>query len=528
MKHELRIVRSIAKLFTMQKCMHLFFALGFLFFTSRAFAVTEGSLGAYPTNYDVSNPKTKSWFIYELKPGETKDDSITIVNNTDKTLDVKVYPVDATTTNDGAFALLNENQKQSDVGSWVHLSKNIVTIPPRDRRDVPFTISIPNNTTVGDHAGGIIVQEAKTASQGSEGIGLNIISRVGTRIYETVPGQQVVSLDLRGLAYKIGSNHLVFTFTLENKGNIILTPTGSVEVKEISGKVIDKISLGNLGSVLPGKPTNITAKSNSEAPLFGQYTATVTINYSPIKAIAKSISFFIYVKDWRLMLPVPIVIALMMFVFLIRKIFFHGFKLKEIASDGHRHRILQAKSDGHVSSDGSPMKTALATAGIPEENIDGLFVAKHIKLLVVFVSISIIILSSLFAFILQYFVLSRVAVQGAKTTVPLEKPAPTTSTPPPTPTDVPVKKSDMKIDILNGSGRAGGAKTVAETLAKDGFTVEKTGNALEDVAQTIIQYPKGGEDGAAQLINELKPAYTDIQQEEASDSAFYTVTLDSQ
>jgi len=29
----------------------------------------------------------------ELKPGESKEDSITLVNNTDKTLNVKVYPL---------------------------------------------------------------------------------------------------------------------------------------------------------------------------------------------------------------------------------------------------------------------------------------------------------------------------------------------------------------------------------------------------------------------------------------------------
>src|SRR5690348_752824 len=58
----------------------------------------QGHVGAYPSNYDPSNPKTKSWFIYELKPGESKNDSITVVNNSDAQITVKVYPVDATTT----------------------------------------------------------------------------------------------------------------------------------------------------------------------------------------------------------------------------------------------------------------------------------------------------------------------------------------------------------------------------------------------------------------------------------------------
>src|SRR5689334_20025407 len=105
----------------------LFLTLLLNFFSSPIFA-DQGSLGAYPTNYDPSNPKTKSWFIYELKPGETKEDSITVVNTKNVPVRAKVYPVDATTTADGAFALLNENQKQSDVGSWVTMSNNIVSI----------------------------------------------------------------------------------------------------------------------------------------------------------------------------------------------------------------------------------------------------------------------------------------------------------------------------------------------------------------------------------------------------------------
>jgi len=62
------------------------------------------------------------------------------------------------------------------------MSKDIVTISPRDRKEVPFTITIPKYITVGDHAGGIIIQEVKKPNETAQGMGLNIVSRVGTRI----------------------------------------------------------------------------------------------------------------------------------------------------------------------------------------------------------------------------------------------------------------------------------------------------------------------------------------------------------
>ncbi len=514
----------------------LFIMLGFLIFSTHIFAANEGDFGSYPTNYDTSNPKTKSWFIYDLKPGQSKDDSITVVNNSDKTLNIKIYPVDATTTSDGAFALLNENQRQSDVGSWVQMSKSLLTIAPRDRQEVPFTITIPKFATVGDHAGGIIIQEAKPPSSSStSGIGLNIVSRVGTRIYETVPGAKVTKLDVRDFTYSIVNNHLVFSFVMENQGNVILTPNGKIDIKDGSGKIIDAINLINLGSVFPNKPTTLTAKSNITTPWFGKFNATVTINYSNTEAIAKSISFFIYIKDWRVVLPVPALILLIALFFIFRKMFYHAHKIHKAVKKATERGLEQGEKIKTDIKEGvkktmdkmsASILTQPAYAPAFADNVDQMFIARHIKLLVVLISVSIIVLSSLFALILQQFVLLKLQTQAsaAKSNViiqPTEIPIPTL---PPTPTNIPVNKSDMKINVLNGGTKEGAAKTFADILTKSGFNVINIDNASTDSAQTIIEYPQGELDGADQLQEALKPDYTKVS-EQATDSSEFTIIL---
>ncbi len=506
------------------------FVLIVLQFAQQAFAAGEGNIGAYPTKYDVTNPKTKSWFIYELKPGDTKEDSITIVNNSDSTVNIKVYAVDATTTSDGAFALLNEDQRQVDIGSWVNIAKDTVTIAPRSHQDVPFTISIPKFATVGDHAGGIIIQEAKPPNAVSTGIGLNIVSRVGTRIYETVPGEKVVKLDVSNFTYKIVDNHLVFTFVMENSGNVILTPNGKLDISDGSGKIIDTISLGNLGSVFPKKPTTLTAKSNMQAPWFGKYSATVTINYSNTGAIAKTLSFFIYIKGWTEALPIPIILFVVLLLFGVRKIISHRHRLRNVMQ---KETIIEPEiqppkaveevhtNEKQLRTKGKHILVEPAVLPMPVESLDELFVARHLKMIGLLISISVIILSSLFAFVLQYFVLSKnptnVQAQNQAASPAIVSPEPT---PTQTPTSAPMNKSDIHVSVLNGSGIPGAAKKIADKLTHDGFDVINSGNAPEDATQTIIQYPTDKIDGANQLMVELAPEYTNVTQEVVESSAF--------
>lgn len=509
----------------------LFSLLVFFFGVSHSFAA-EGNLGAYPTNFDQNNPKTKSWFIYQLKPGESKDDSITVVNNSDKQLSVRVYAVDATTTSDGAFALLNENQRQNGVGSWVSIAKDIITIEPRSRTDVPFTISIPKYISVGDHAGGIIVQEAARPTTSNKGLGLNIVSRVGTRIYETVPGDKVIKLDLTDFTYKIIDTRLVFTFNLANQGNVILNPTGDLEVKDYTGKTIDKITLGNLGSVFPGKPTAITVKSTKTAPLFGQYTAVATVDYSPIESVSKSLTFFIYVNDWRYALLIPFAILALLIFFRVRKIIPSWFRNRRRFTD----TVISAPQPAPAiakSVEKKHQKQPLILAEeqtIPESYIDSLFVTHHLKLLVILNAIVIVVLSILFGFILQSSVITKMTSAANNNNSSL--PVPTVSSQPtslPSPTLAPtaaqpVSKSDMQIQILNGGGVIGAAKALADKLTAAGFNITQIGNAATESAQTIIEYPTPMSSGANLLINALEPDYSNVI-EQATDSSYFVIII---
>ncbi|WP_369166866.1 LCP family protein [Streptomyces sp. R28] len=85
----------------------------------------------------------------------------------------------------------------------------------------------------------------------------------------------------------------------------------------------------------------------------------------------------------------------------------------------------------------------------------------------------------------------------------------------------PVYASSVRVQVLNGTGIAGRAATVAEQLREAGVTVVGTGNAPQDTGTTTVTYPAGLEKSAEALAARLPEA----RATQASDAAAGVVTL---
>jgi LysM repeat protein len=252
--------------------------------------VNTGTVGILPGNPDPAVKYSNSWFIYNLDVGLSKNDSVRVINNKPQTIVAKLYAVDATTTSDGSFALLSEDAPREDVGSWVKLAANEVEVPPNSEKSVPFTITIPNDADVGDHMGGIIMQEVEGAGKAMSGTGVKIITRVGVRIYETVPGEvrkdfEITRFDWRAEKKK-SSNFLkdildinkrtAFIVGLKNKGNVKLKPKATIEVRNTFGKKIADLQEKEIGTIFPRKTNEDATIYWEDMPFLGRYKVTLT------------------------------------------------------------------------------------------------------------------------------------------------------------------------------------------------------------------------------------------------------------
>lgn len=295
-------------------CSILYAVIILFIFNSPSLAITAGSIGAGPTRYSEKDPRTRSWFIYTYSPGEVRNDSVTVENLGTEQVTLKVYPADSTTTSDGTFTLKAEGDEKNSVGSWIKMSSSLVTLAPNEKKDITFTVSVPPNTPPGDYSGGIIFENTRPNVQQNKNRTVNIISRIGVRIYASVPGAEQLNLEVKNFKYTVVDNKLHFSFTADNKGVVNIKPYGMLQIKDILGKTIASIPLNDQFDIItPGdEPVLINIPTNLDVPLLNRYTANLAVYYSPTKSAVASISFM--PNPWSMYIVVFIMLLLIVLI----------------------------------------------------------------------------------------------------------------------------------------------------------------------------------------------------------------------
>lgn len=226
-----------------------FFLLAFFWGLKTDFvaAIEYGQLGGKPTYYDPAVADSQSWFIYNLEPGKSKEDSLTVMNLSEESWTALVYAADSIKSSGGGFALRQLTEPKEAVGSWVRFypdskpdfsakifedkktidevcrvskedlkdnyqleeeevtrleewcqGKDLVEVEMEsgEKKDLLFVITIPQDADVGEHTGGIFIQK-KVVEENPQADGSKVMltTRVGVRIYETVPGEIIKKLD---------------------------------------------------------------------------------------------------------------------------------------------------------------------------------------------------------------------------------------------------------------------------------------------------------------------------------------------
>ncbi len=243
-------------------------------------ALSVGGVGIRPLNPSGSEP---GWFIYTLEPGATREDTVLVFNDSDREQSLELTSVDSELSNIGAFALRGNQEPQYGVGLWITLAEKVVTLQAGERREVKFTITLPPDADVGEHSGAITVTAARTAGAASSG-GVTIATRVGARVYVTVPGKQVHKLSLRSLAAAETADGTAYDFTLvgTNEGNVSLTADARLHLEGLGlakwNEPFRTYEVPQQWQLLRGAEVS-TYFRNVPKPFAGRITAYVTLTY---------------------------------------------------------------------------------------------------------------------------------------------------------------------------------------------------------------------------------------------------------
>lgn len=267
------------------------FLLGLVFFASFAnssLALEAGALGIRPANPDPAQPFGKSWFIYSADIGKEISDKVEVVNLANVPVRARVWAADAITTPDGAYAIKEES---SEMGTWINFpgfgSSITVDLGANEAKTLDFVLKVPTNAEVGDHMGAIMTQAVGTLAE-LEGKraeiapGIKIVTRIGARVYLTVPGEQIRALEFPKFDWEMRDGKFYFLLTLLNKGNVRIEPQGEIAIKNILGTKIDELKIPD--RVIFPKGEIVLPVEWGDIPFwvkFGGFTAAARIVYGP-------------------------------------------------------------------------------------------------------------------------------------------------------------------------------------------------------------------------------------------------------
>ncbi len=260
-------------------------------FAAGVFAADFGGVGGRPQHPDPAVPHSDQWFIYTINPGESKDDAVVVQNNDDKPVEIMLYATDSTPSTDGGFALKQMVEPKTGVGSWITLSKDRITLAAHESVAVPFRINVPKDSSVdvGEHSGGILIQKVQKEEASPTG-GMQLLTRVGVRVYITIPGDIIKKLAIDQLTLDYNSQNRTYTanITIKNLGNVsqdVVIDTTVNNALPWLGWFFKNFPLKNQRNFQVLRDTSFTSHFEFPRPLFGKFQALATATYDDGKQV---------------------------------------------------------------------------------------------------------------------------------------------------------------------------------------------------------------------------------------------------
>lgn len=169
------------------KTQHLILGiLSSILFLTNASALSFGGLSISPTYPNEEKPE---YFVFELKPGESGEEFVTLTNQTNDKQEVLVYPVDTKINNQNNIVLESRDESRDQVGKWVTFPDGEeYTLNPKESKNIKFTISIPQDAEKKDYVGGIALENKNPngTKEIQSGAVIKTNARVGIRTFVKV------------------------------------------------------------------------------------------------------------------------------------------------------------------------------------------------------------------------------------------------------------------------------------------------------------------------------------------------------
>lgn len=254
--------------------------------------------------------------------GEGKDREIlhytVTIKNESKQI-VSLYPWVRDVTPSGEAVTTDGTDVTTALSSWLEFSRSALAIAPGDSVDLPLLVQINLRAKPGNYhallhfSNGGNRAEAELNSEETASVMLNIkvLDDINERLQlgTFTPDKNVFPTD-----------HISFSYHLENNGNRGLVPTGKIRIYDRKGEEVADIDANQDGSKLEPDAKKMIAAAWSSDNQFGRYKAMLDLRYGNHGTLQDTV--FFWVLPWKHLLSLFVSLAL---VCVVLGLLFHSY-----------------------------------------------------------------------------------------------------------------------------------------------------------------------------------------------------------
>lgn len=227
-------------------------------------------------------------FEYSVDPGTQIVDSVVVTNAGETPAEFLIYATDAINERDtGAFGLLERSVDPTDVGAWITLATEAITIEPGQQATIPFNLLVPSDASPGEHVAGIVAS-VLTVGENEDGAAVTLEQRVGARLYLNVSGAAVAGIEVAGVTSSFtpslnpfAPGDMTLSFDVRNTGNQRVDAMPSVAVTGPFGIPLGEFTPEAVRELLPRQTVRVSTDLPAIAALALVFS-NVTVTPGPV------------------------------------------------------------------------------------------------------------------------------------------------------------------------------------------------------------------------------------------------------
>lgn len=224
-------------------------------------------------------------FHLNLKPGESKTYKIKMNNDSDAKREFKVNMYDFNMNGKGKSAFLPVGTGEFSLSKWMNVTPTFFELKPGEKKEISFTVTIPNEESANRAAWSIIMIEQaeardqlQPAQKGSGTVALGVVPTFafGVFVYQNPPTVKTDNVEMIGFKMETEDNENIIYLEAENKGNGIAYCTSYIDMINNATGSQTRLTVKKF-TIVPGLIRDFVFKMPAMVP--GDYTAIGVLDY---------------------------------------------------------------------------------------------------------------------------------------------------------------------------------------------------------------------------------------------------------